>query len=109
MTDQLNGEELLQREELTDDVIFTVSQIFKALSDPTRIRILYLLSKKECSVNEIAKQLSLTQSNVSHQLRLLKGLRLVKYRQVGTSHIFSPDDTHVMSILAQAIDHVEHD
>lgn len=109
MTNDLNWDEQLEHKELNEETLFTVSQIFKALSDPTRIRILYLLLKKECSVNEIAELLSLSQSNVSHQLRLLQNVRLVKYKREGTSHIFSPDDTHVMSILAQAIYHVEHD
>lgn len=96
-------------QELDEDTLFTVSQTFKSLSDPTRIRILHLLAHKECSVSEIAAELSLTQSTVSHQLRYLKNLRLVKFRRAGTSIYYSPDDEHVMLILKQTIDHALHD
>jgi DNA-binding transcriptional ArsR family regulator len=94
--------------ELDKETLFIVSQTFKALSDPTRIRILHLLERKECSVNEIAEQLSLLQSTVSHQLRFLKNLRLVKYRREGTTLFYSHDDDHVMYLLSQTIDHARH-
>lgn len=93
---------------LNEDVLFRVSEIFKALSDPTRIRILHLLFEKEYSVNEIAKNLNLKQSTVSHQLRLLKSLRLVKNRREGTMVFYSYDDEHVMNLLEQSIEHVKH-
>lgn len=85
-----------------------MSQTFKALSDPTRIRILNLLFKKEYSVNEIAETLELKQSTVSHQLRFLKNLRLVKYRREGTTLFYSQDDEHVMNMLKQTIEHANH-
>ncbi|OXM82330.1 ArsR/SmtB family transcription factor [Paenibacillus rigui] len=94
---------------LDEESLFMVSQTFKALSDTTRIRILYLLSQKECSVNEIADELSLLQSTVSHQLRFLKNLRLVKFRRAGTTLYYSHDDEHVMDLLTQAIHHANHD
>ena len=96
-------------QELDEETLYLVSQTFKALSDPTRIRILTLLAQKECAVNEIAQKLSLSQSSVSHQLRLLKNLRLVKFRREGTSIYYSPDDEHVMSILKKTIYQVLHD
>lgn len=95
--------------ELDEHTLFLTTQIFKALSDPTRVRILILLSQKECSVNEIANRLSLSQSTVSHQLRFLKQLRLVKSRREGTMAYYSPDDEHVLSILKQTIDHAKHE
>ncbi|GIP35682.1 metalloregulator ArsR/SmtB family transcription factor [Paenibacillus sp. J2TS4] len=95
--------------ELDEETLFMVSQTFKALSDSTRIRILYLLSQKECSVNEIAEELSLLQSTVSHQLRFLKNLRLVKFRRAGTTLFYSIDDQHVIDLLTEAIDHACHD
>lgn len=95
--------------ELDDETLFIVSQTFKALSDSTRIRILYLISQKECSVNEIAEELSLLQSTVSHQLRFLKNLRLVKFRRAGTTLFYSIDDQHVIDLLNEAIDHACHD
>ncbi|GAJ97920.1 transcriptional regulator, ArsR family [Geomicrobium sp. JCM 19055] len=58
--------------DLDEETLFIVSQTFKALGDPTRIRILHLLAEKECSVGEIVEHLSLGQSTVSHQLRFLK-------------------------------------
>ncbi|MGE6720587.1 ArsR/SmtB family transcription factor [Peribacillus frigoritolerans] len=98
-----------QEENLLDEeTLFIVSQTFKALSDPTRIRILHLLAQKQHSVNEIAESLHLLQSTVSHQLRFLKTLRLVKYRREGTTMIYFCDDEHVMDILKQTIDHARH-
>ncbi|WP_260631029.1 metalloregulator ArsR/SmtB family transcription factor [Bacillus sp. S/N-304-OC-R1] len=94
--------------ELDEETLFIVSQTFKALSDPTRIRILHLLFEGEHSVNDIAEKLSLLQSTVSHQLRFLKNLRLVKFRREGTSLFYSCDDDHVMGILKQTIEHANH-
>ncbi|GAE94618.1 transcriptional regulator [Gracilibacillus boraciitolerans JCM 21714] len=94
--------------ELDEETLFLVSQTFKALSDPTRIRILHLLFEEELSVNKIAETLDLNQSNVSHQLRFLKNLRLVKYRRDGKTIYYSQDDEHVMKILQQSIDHATH-
>lgn len=96
-------------EDLDEETLFLVSQTFKALSDPTRIRILNLLSQKECSVNEIAKTLDLSQPTVSHQLRFLKNLRLVKFRREGTTLYYSTDDEHIMQMLHQTIEHSKHD
>ncbi|MFC0215775.1 ArsR/SmtB family transcription factor [Paenibacillus chartarius] len=93
---------------LTPEIVEDVSQIFKALSDPTRIRILYMLSQEECSVTHITEVLDISQSAVSHQLSLLKTMRLVKSRREGTSMIYSCDDSHVISLLTQAINHCEH-
>ncbi|WP_419960293.1 ArsR/SmtB family transcription factor [Psychrobacillus sp. BM2] len=94
--------------ELDDETLFVVSQTFKALGDPTRIRILNLLCCEEYSVNDIAEALNLGQSTVSHQLRFLKNLRLVKFRREGTTLYYSSDDDHIMNLLHQAIDHAKH-
>src|SRR5699024_1273268 len=94
--------------DLDEETLFIVSQTFKALGDPTRIRILHLLYQKECSVNEIAETLDLSQSTVSHQLRFLKNLRLVKNRRAGTTMFYSHDDKHVIQILEQMIAHARH-
>ncbi|CAM3714162.1 ArsR/SmtB family transcription factor [Marinicrinis lubricantis] len=93
---------------LSIETVEEVSQMFKALSDPTRIRILYLLSQEECSVNHMAEVLELSQSAVSHQLSFLRTLRLVKFRRQGTAMLYSCDDNHVISLLNQAIHHSEH-
>ncbi|GGL62571.1 HTH-type transcriptional repressor CzrA [Sporolactobacillus putidus] len=94
--------------DLDEDTLSAVSRIFKAVSEPTRIRILYLLSQQECSVTEIAEGLELQQSTVSHQLRFLKNLRLVKSRRSGKTVYYSEEDEHVMNLLAQTIDHARH-
>lgn len=94
--------------DLDEETLFVVSQTFKALGDPTRIRILYLLFNREYSVNDIADSLHLRQSTVSHQLRFLKNLRLVKYRREGTTLFYSHDDEHVMNTLKQTTEHACH-
>lgn len=94
--------------DLDEETLFVVSQTFKALGDPTRIRILNLLFQREYAVNDIADTLQLRQSTVSHQLRFLKNLRLVKYRREGTTLYYSHDDDHVMSMLKMTIDHACH-
>ncbi|MFD1019243.1 ArsR/SmtB family transcription factor [Thalassobacillus hwangdonensis] len=94
--------------ELDEETVFLVSQTFKALSDPTRIRILNLLFEKEYPVTEIADRLELRQSTVSHQLRFLKNLRLVKSRREGTSIYYSHDDEHVINVLHEMIQHSLH-
>lgn len=103
------GDQMEPYQPLDEETLFMVSQTFKALSDPTRIRILHLLYSRECSVNEIATELSLLQSTVSHQLRFLKNLRLVKFRRSGTTMYYSPQDEHVMTLLHQTIHHALHD
>ncbi|MBW8347993.1 metalloregulator ArsR/SmtB family transcription factor [Bacillus sp. IITD106] len=110
MSEEQKHEKTFNKEEqhLDEETLFVVSQTFKALSDPTRIRILNLLCTGEHSVNDIAETLNLSQSSVSHQLRFLKNLRLVKYRRAGTTLYYSEDDVHVMNLLKQAIEHAEH-
>ncbi|KIL45229.1 ArsR/SmtB family transcription factor [Jeotgalibacillus soli] len=85
------------------------SRIFKALGDPTRIKILYLLSQEECSVSHITEVLELTQSAVSHQLSFLRNLRLVKFRREGNTFYYTFDDEHVITILNQVLTHIECD
>jgi ArsR family transcriptional regulator len=94
---------------LSAETVESVARIFKALADPTRIKILYLLSEEECSVNHIAEVLGLSQSAVSHQLSMLRTLRLVKNRREGNTVIYSCDDSHVISLLKQAVHHAEHE
>lgn len=93
---------------IDEQLLDVVSQTFKALSDPTRIKILHLLFHKECSVNEIAERLEMHQSSISHQLKYLKQLRLVKNRREKTTYYYSPDDYHVMNVLEQTIEHTKH-
>ncbi|MGG3854984.1 metalloregulator ArsR/SmtB family transcription factor [Caldifermentibacillus hisashii] len=105
----INNNEKQGNDNLDEETLLTISQTFKALGDPTRIRILNLLMDKEYSVNDIAENLGLKQSTVSHQLSNLKNLRLVKYRREGTTLYYSHNDHHVIDILKQTIEHVRHD
>lgn len=93
---------------IDENLIDTISQTFKALSDPTRIKILNLLYHQECSVSEIANLLEMNQSTISHQLKYLKQMRLVKNRRDKTKYFYSPDDHHVMNLLKQTIEHAKH-
>lgn len=85
-----------------------MGDIFKVLSDPTRIRILALLAREEMCVGCIAASLNMTHSAISHQLRLLRSSGLVKFTKEGKEVIYSLDDQHVLGLFAQALDHVKH-
>ncbi len=85
-----------------------MADIFKVLSDPTRIRILSLLAHEEMCVTCIAEALNMTHSAISHQLRLLRATNLVKFVKDGKEVIYSLDDAHVLSLFDQALDHVKH-
>ena len=85
-----------------------MADIFKVLSDPTRIRILALLAHEEMCVTCIAEGLKMTHSAISHQLRLLRSAGLVKFTKEGKEVIYSLDDMHVLGLFDQALDHVKH-
>ncbi|MCM2676974.1 ArsR/SmtB family transcription factor [Alkalicoccobacillus plakortidis] len=95
--------------QLDEETLFVVSQTFKALADPTRIRILHVLSTEECSVSELVERLHLLQSTISHQLRFLKNLRLVKSRREGKMMYYTASDEHVTNVLKQMIQHALHE
>ena len=84
-----------------------LAETFRALGDPTRVRILDALSHGELCVCDLAAVLSLSQSAVSHQLRFLRSLRLVKPRREGRMVFYSLDDRHVVDLLQQGLRHVE--
>ena len=90
-----------------DGVINALAETFRALSDPTRIRIIAALSKRELCVLDLANILHLTASAISHQLRLLRGQRLVKYRKEGKATYYALDDIHISHLFAEGIRHVE--
>jgi DNA-binding transcriptional ArsR family regulator len=93
---------------LAEDTIDLTTRLFKTLADPSRLKILYLLTQEECSVGHIAELLDMSPSAVSHQLGLLRALRLVKHRRDGKTLYYSCDDEHVISLLKQTIGHAEH-
>ena len=77
------------------------------LSDPTRVRIVVALAHQELSVTELAAVLGLTGSAVSHQLRLLRGTRLVRTRRAGRQIFYTLDDQHIVGLFEQGLEHVE--
>ena len=81
---------------------------FKVLGDPTRIRILDALSREELCVCDLALLLGMSSSAISHQLRVLRDARLVKYRKEGKMAFYSLDDNHVLTLFEQGLEHVGH-
>ena len=92
----------------TDGVVKKLAQTFKVLGDPTRTRILYALSQDELCVCDIACLLAKTQSAVSHQLRILRNLDLVKFRKEGKIAYYSLNDRHIQNLFAAGLEHVTH-
>ena len=87
--------------------LLDLSEFFKVFGDSTRIKILYVLSQSEMCVCDIATLLQMGQSAISHQLRVLKGSRLVKFRREGKTVFYALADGHVRRIIAQGMDHIK--
>lgn len=90
-----------------EEELYDLAELFKIFADSTRIRILYVLFESEMCVCDIAQILNMTQSAISHQLRVLKQSRLVKYRREGKSILYSLADDHVRTIVNQGLEHIE--
>jgi len=89
-----------------DRMVRALAETFGSLSDPTRVRIIFALSEQELCVFDLACLLGLTGSAVSHQLRLLRGQRLVKYRKEGKISFYSLDDDHIRNLMEECVKHV---
>jgi ArsR family transcriptional regulator len=89
-----------------EQALYDLAQLFKIFGDGTRVKILYALYHSQLCVCDIAKLMNVSQSAVSHQLRVLKGSKLVKFRREGKTVFYSLADEHVVSILAQGMEHV---
>ena len=89
-----------------DDKLYDLAELFKVFGDSTRIRILVALFESEMCVCDIAATLNMTQSAISHQLKILKASKLVKVRRDGKQMFYSLDDDHVKSILELGMEHV---
>ncbi len=87
-------------------MVRALAETFGALSDPTRVRIVIALTAQELCVADLARFLGLTGSAVSHQLRLLRGQRLVKYRKEGRVAFYSLDDDHIRNLMKECVRHV---
>lgn len=85
-----------------------LADLFSALSDPTRLRIISVLLEKEMNVGDLAAQLEMSESAVSHQLRGLRQLRLVRGRKEGRQVFYALDDDHVTKLYRLGLEHVEH-
>ena len=85
-----------------------LAELFSALSDPTRLRIISVLLESEVSVGEIAVKLEMTESAVSHQLRGLRQMRIVRNRKDGRQVYYALDDDHVVKLYRMGLDHVQH-
>lgn len=86
--------------------LLDLSEFFKVFGDSTRIKILYVLSQSEMCVCDIATLLQMGQSAISHQLRVLKQMRLVTFRRDGKTVFYSLADAHIQTILAQGMEHI---
>lgn len=98
----------IQANMLTPALLEGAVAFCKAVSDPTRMRILYALAQREVCVGDLAASLAMTKSAVSHQLRFLRGEGLVKARRSGKNIYYSLDDQHVVDVLRTTIMHVKH-
>jgi DNA-binding transcriptional ArsR family regulator len=94
--------------ELSLDEFVRLAELYKNFSDPTRLKILYELSHGELYVQEIATRLGMSQSAISHQLRILRNVRLVKFKKEGKGVRYALDDDHVEDILRIGAEHVNH-
>ena len=96
-------------ENVSNNDLFDLADLFKVFSDSTRIRILFSLFENEKNVNTISKELGLSQSAISHQLRYLKDSNLVKSRRNGQSIFYALSDSHVKFIIELGLEHLHED
>ena len=89
-----------------EEILYDLADLFKTFSDTTRIKILYALMADGLCVADIAEKIGATQSAVSHQLRILKQARLVKFQRDGRNIVYSLSDDHVFTMLAQGMSHI---
>ena len=106
-TANLENVEFVKKQMLPEEEIFDLAEVFKVFGDSTRMKIINALIVKELCVCDIAEITNSTPSAISHQLRVLKQAKLVKYRKEGKSVIYSLDDNHVKEIFEKGREHIE--
>ncbi len=99
--------EKIKKEMIDEDVIFDMAELFKVFGDSTRMKIISALLQDELCVGEIAEITNSTQSAISHQLRVLKQAKLVKFKKVGKTVYYSLDDDHIYQIYKLVKEHIE--
>ncbi len=92
-----------------EDTLMYLSELFRVFGDSTRIKILYVLFESEMCVCDIARLISMTQSAISHQLKILRQMRLIKSRRAGKTVFYSLADEHVRSIIFSGIEHISEE
>lgn len=97
---------MVSKEMPKEEDLYDLADFFKVFADTTRIKILYVLLKQEMCVCDIAQTLEMTQSAISHQLRILKQMDLVKSKREGKTIFYSLADNHIVSILSQGMEHI---
>ena len=96
----------VQKQMPDEDALYDLAELFKIFGDSTRIRILFVLFEAEMCVCDLAEALNMTQSAISHQLRILKQNKLVKSRREGKQVFYSLADGHVQTIIGQGMEHI---
>ncbi|MDQ0873820.1 DNA-binding transcriptional ArsR family regulator [Paenibacillus sp. V4I3] len=104
----VGSEQLMQEPQITEEQAVGIAEVFKALGDPTRVKMIYYLQHRELCVHDLATLLAMGQSAVSHQLRYLRDLHIVKRRKVGKTVFYSLDDDHIEQIFVQTLGHLQH-
>jgi len=99
--------ETIRKSKDFEEALYDLAETFRVLGDLTRVRILMALVGSESRVRDLAEDLDLTDSAVSHQLRILRNSRLVKFRKDGKNALYSISDEHVASIFREGLEHVE--
>ena len=93
---------------VNDDTASQLASTFQALADPTRVRLISALTASDLCVCDLAAVLGMSQSAVSHQLRSLRDLRLVKAHKVGREGVYSLDDAHIADLYQRGLEHIQH-
>ncbi len=109
MPEDLDKQPGIEGELPSEDVMIAMAESFSALADPTRLRILALLYAGERSVSDLADHLDVSQSGVSHQLRILRSLNIVRYRKQGRRVFYDLADDHIRDIFSRTLEHITHD
>lgn len=99
--------EIVNRQMPPEEELYDLAELFKVFGDSTRIRILFVLFEAEVCVCDLAEALHMTQSAISHQLKILKNSGLVKSRRAGKSIFYSLADSHVRTMIDQGLEHIE--